>query len=128
MGLTDGVPAMCGKTSGLVGRVWEKMPEENCAGELTVDHCIIHQESLCGKALKMEHVMTTVTQVVNFIRAKGLNQECGSAYSDVLYHTELRWLSRGKVLNRCFELHEELCQFLESKRKDTAELREKTFV
>lgn len=44
-----------------MGRVREKMREENCAGELTVNHCIIHQEALCGKALKKEHVMTTVT-------------------------------------------------------------------
>lgn len=133
---TDGAPAMCGKKSGLVGMVREKMREENCAGELTVYHCIIHQESLCAKALKMEHVMTTVTQVVNFIRAKGLNhrqftfflEECGSEYADVPYHTEVRWLSRGKVLNRCFELREEICQFLETKGKDTAELREQKFL
>ena len=46
---------------------------ENHAGELTVYHCIIHQESLCGKALKIEHVMSTITRVVNLIRAKGLN-------------------------------------------------------
>ncbi|XP_031693441.1 general transcription factor II-I repeat domain-containing protein 2-like [Oncorhynchus kisutch] len=127
---------MCGKKSGLVGMVREKMREENCAGELTVYHCIIHQEALCAKALKMEHVMTTVTQVVNFIRAKGLNhrqfksflEECGSEYADVPYHTEVRWLSRGKVLNRCFELREEICQFLETKGKDTAELREQKFL
>uniref|UniRef100_A0A3P9DNK1 SPIN-DOC-like zinc-finger domain-containing protein n=1 Tax=Maylandia zebra TaxID=106582 RepID=A0A3P9DNK1_9CICH len=124
----------CGQRSGLVGRVREKMRAENCAGELTVYHCIIHQESLCGKALKMEHVMTAVTRVINFIRAKGLNhrqfksflEECGS--EDVPYHTEVRWLSRGKVLNRCFELREEIFQFLESKGQDTAELREQEFL
>lgn len=116
--------------------VLEKMREENCEGELTVYHCIIHQESLCGKALNLEQVMTTVTKVVNFIRAKGLNhrqfksflEECGSEHADVPYHTEVRWLSRGKVLNRCFELREEIFQFLESKGKNTAELREQRFL
>ena len=57
---TDGAPAMCGQKSGLVGRIREKVREEN-AGELTAYHCIIHQESLCGKALKMDNVMCTVT-------------------------------------------------------------------
>lgn len=75
MGLaTDDAPAMSGKKNGLVGRILEKMRECNCAGELSVYHCILHQESLCGKALKMENVMTTETQIVNFIRAKGLNR------------------------------------------------------
>ncbi|XP_061765856.1 general transcription factor II-I repeat domain-containing protein 2-like [Nerophis ophidion] len=133
---TDGAPAMSGKKNGLVGRICEKMREENCAGELCVYHCIIHQESLCAKALKMEHVMTTVTKVVNFIRAKSLNHrqfksfldEFGSKQTDVPCHTEVRWLSRGKVLNRFFELREEICQFLQSKGKDTADLREQKFM
>ena len=132
---TDGVPAMCSQKNGLVGRIREKMLEVNGAGELTAYHCIIHQESLCGKALKMDHVMRTVTQAVNFIRAKGLNHrqfksflvEIGSEYGDVVYHTEVRWLSWGRVLNRCFELGEEICQFMESKGKDTTELRDKGF-
>ena len=40
-------------------------------------------------------------------------------YTDVLYHTELRWLSQGKVLDRCLELREKICQFLQSKGEDT---------
>ncbi|XP_061092579.1 protein FAM200A-like [Conger conger] len=64
---TDGAPAMCSEKSGLVGRMRVKMQEENCTGELKVYHCIIHKETLCGKVLKMEHLMSTVTQTVNFI-------------------------------------------------------------
>lgn len=102
-------------------------------GRIQEDHCIIHQESLCGKALKMEHVMRTITRAVHFITAKGLNhrqfksflEELCSKYGDLPYHTEVRWLSQGKVLKRCFELHEEICQFMESKGKDTKELRDK---
>lgn len=47
---TDGAPAMCGHKSGLVGKMQENMQEENITDELTAYHCIIHQESLCGKA------------------------------------------------------------------------------
>ena len=57
---TDGAPAMCCQKSALVGRIWEKI-QENHAGELTDYHHIIHQEVLCDKALKMEHVMSTIT-------------------------------------------------------------------
>lgn len=112
------------------------MREENCGGELYFYHCIIHQESLCAKALNMEHVMTKVIQVVNFIRSKGLNhrqfnsflEEFGSEHSGVPYHTEVRWLSRGKVLKRFLELHEAICQFLNGKGKDTEELRQQQFL
>ncbi|XP_035500193.1 general transcription factor II-I repeat domain-containing protein 2-like [Scophthalmus maximus] len=129
---TDGAPAMCSEKVGLVGRMRAKMQEENCTGELTAYHCIIHQEMLCCKVLKMEHVMNTVTQTVNFIRAKGLNhwqfqsfmREIDSEFADIPYHTEVRWLSRGKVLNRVFELSKEICQFMDSKGKDTTVLRD----
>ncbi|XP_039190545.1 general transcription factor II-I repeat domain-containing protein 2-like [Crotalus tigris] len=122
---TDGAPSMCGEKSGLVGRMREKMKSENCTGELTAYHCIIHLETLCSKTLKMEHVMSTVTQTVNFIRSKGLNhyqfksflEEIHSELGDLPYHTEMQWLNQEKMLNRFFELRKEICQFMESKGK-----------
>ncbi|XP_029698683.1 general transcription factor II-I repeat domain-containing protein 2-like [Takifugu rubripes] len=118
---------------------WSAGFRRRCGRKLQVNlvyHCITHQEALCGKALQMEHVMSSMKRVVNFIRAKGLNhrqfksflEELDLEYRDVPYHTEVRWPSRGKVLNRCFELREEICQFMENKGKDTTELRDKTFL
>ncbi|KAL4009366.1 hypothetical protein ACER0C_003218 [Sarotherodon galilaeus] len=120
-----------------MGLPWEKLDAgRKCHRGVTAYHCIIHQESLCGKALKMEHVMTIITRAVNFIRAKGLNHrqfkaflgELDTEYGDLPYHTDVRWLSQGKVLQRCFELREEICLFMESKGKDTTELRDETFM
>lgn len=102
---TDGAPVLCGEKSGLVSRMRVKM-QENCTGELTAYHCIIHQETLCGKVLKMEHVMITVTQSWDV-------WEIDSEFADIPYHTEVRWLSWGKVLNRVFELSKEICQFMD---------------
>ena len=105
------------------------------AGELTAYHCIIHQKVLCGNILQMEHVMSSIKQVFNFITAKGLNhrqfksflKELDSKFRDLPYHTEVRWLSRRKVLSRCFETREETFQFMESK-EDTAEIRDNKFL
>lgn len=101
---TDGAPVLCGEKSGLVSRMRVKMQEEKCTSELTAYLCITHQERLRGKVLKMEHVMITVTQTVNFIRAKGLNHrqfqsfmwEIDSEFADIPHHTEVCWLSWDK--------------------------------
>ena len=74
--------------------------------------------------------------LVNFIRAKDLNhrqsksflKEFDSEYRDVPYHTEVRWISRGKVSSRCFELREEVCLLMENKGQDTTKLKDKKFL
>ena len=86
-------------------------------------HCIIHQENLCAKSVKMQNVMSAVTKTVNFICSKGLHHRefqellhsMDADFDDIPYYTEVRWLSRGKMLKRVFELKDAMQTFMESK-------------
>ncbi|XP_026116348.1 general transcription factor II-I repeat domain-containing protein 2B-like [Carassius auratus] len=125
---TDGAPSMTGKKNGLVALVQRKLEEEN-ADAAVVLHCIIHQQALCSKCLKYEHVMSVVLKCINYIRSRSLQhrqlraflEEIESTYGDVLYFTEVRWLSRGNVLKRFFELRSEVKRFMEDGRMDVPE-------
>lgn len=121
---TDGARNMVGSKSGVVARIKEKILEVD-AEPLMQFHCIIHQQALCSKILRFENVMSVVVSCVNFIRHHGLQHrqfqsflsEIEAEYGDVLYHAEVRWLSRGKVLKRFFALRQEIDIFLTEKGK-----------
>ena len=127
---TDGAPSMTGKENGAAALIKKHVHLLNPEQVVLTIHCIIYQEALCRKALKMDHVMDAVVKVVNEIRAKGLKyrqfqaflEELDTEYKDLLYHCEVRWLSRGKVLERFFVLREEIMLFL---MKKTPNLKEK---
>lgn len=78
---------------------------------------------LCAKDLDLSCVIDPVVSAVNFIRSRGLNHrqfrqflsELEADYSDLPYHTEVRWLSKGKVLLRFFELRDVIEIFLNEK-------------
>ena len=56
-----------------------------------------------------------------FARAfQKLYEEMDSENVTVLLHTEVRWLSRGKVLTRVFKLRREILVFLEEKNHEYA--------
>ncbi|KAJ8393337.1 hypothetical protein AAFF_G00062380 [Aldrovandia affinis] len=84
----------------------------------------------------MGHVMTVVTKTVNFIHARGLNhrqfgallEEENSVHEDIPYHTEVRWLSRGKVLRRFYDTRVEIARFMESKQKAISELEDEKWL
>ncbi|XP_071979042.1 general transcription factor II-I repeat domain-containing protein 2-like [Engystomops pustulosus] len=117
---TDGAPSMIGRKKGLVALVNKKKEEEGLE-EVIALHCIIHQQALCSKCLKFDNVMSFVVKCINQIRSRGLKhrmfraflEEIESEYGDVLYFTEVRWLSRGNVLKRFFELRAEVKAFME---------------
>ena len=116
----DGAPSMRGTQKGFI-----TLLQKSLGRELLTFHCILHQEALCAQTFPPEckEVMDLVIQIVNKIMAKGLNHrqfcslldEVDSAYSDLLLHNKVRWLSRGEVLKRFAACLEQVKTFLESK-------------
>jgi hypothetical protein len=71
----------------------------------------------------MPDVTVPVTKLINFIRSRALNHrqfkdflvELDSDYGDVIYNTEIRWLSKGAMLKRVYNLKNELQTFVDMK-------------
>lgn len=115
---TDGAPAMIGKEKGLVKRIRDKN-----AGLLSYQ-CIIHQTALCGKlSTTLQDVMDSLVKLINFMRSRSALQhrqfkeflsECDSAYSDLLQHNNIRWLSKGQVVQRFWKIKDEVTSFLQN--------------
>ena len=101
-------------------------------------HCNLHRAALVSKHISddFKNVLNTAVKIVNFIKTKPLQsrlfeklcEEMGSNHKSLLLHTEIRWLSRGKVLTRLAELREEVAMFLESKSDLATYLRDKEFI
>jgi hypothetical protein len=68
----------------------------------------------------LKDILDTTVKMVNFVIARPLNSrafsalcnDMGSDHVTLLQHTEVRWLSRGKVLTFIFELRDELKVFI----------------
>ncbi|KAG5848650.1 hypothetical protein ANANG_G00101020 [Anguilla anguilla] len=94
-------------------------------------HCISHREQLVSKSFNLDNVMKPVMEIVNYIRTHALNHrqfrnliaELDQGLpGDLPLHCTVRWLSKGKVLSRFFELLDAVKLFMEEKDKDYPEL------
>uniref|UniRef100_A0AAQ5Y107 HAT C-terminal dimerisation domain-containing protein n=1 Tax=Amphiprion ocellaris TaxID=80972 RepID=A0AAQ5Y107_AMPOC len=120
---TDGAPAMIGRHSGFIAHC-KNDPD---FPKILNYHCIIHQQAMCSKVLDFDHIMGPVVRIINSIRAKAKQhrsfklflEECAAEYGDLLLHTDVRWLSRGKILQRFLSLLGEIKTFMESRGEDT---------
>ncbi|XP_057706890.1 zinc finger BED domain-containing protein 5 [Corythoichthys intestinalis] len=118
---SDGAQTMSGMRKGVRALIKKASPNAQWT------HCVIHREALASRHLSCElgEVMTDIIGVVNFIKTRQLKsrifsaicEEMGAEHQAVLFHSEARWLSRGKVLSRVFELKEEIRVFLEQEHK-----------
>jgi len=99
---------MAGHNTGLMARVMQVEPNVKCT------YCSIHREALAVKKMSTElkTVFDEFVKIVNYIKSRPLNsriftklcQEMGSEHEQLFLHTEVRWLSRGNVITRFFEL------------------------
>ena len=121
---TNGVAAVIDRPSGLSARIEEVAPE--CEAM----HCVTCKEMLASRKIspKLDSVFNDVVKMIYLMKAHILNarlfeqicEDMDLEHKYLLLHTDVSWLTRGKSLNRVFELSESLPRFLLEKNPDLA--------
>ena len=111
----DGAPNMIGRNKGVLKLLKDDQPD------MMAVHCIIHRENLAAATLspQLDEILKKVVKVINYIKSrpkterlfKQFCQEMNEEYVRVLLHTQVRWLSKGKCLERFVSLYDTLLEF-----------------
>jgi hypothetical protein len=129
---TDGTKAMVGEQKGFSGLL------RKSGVKCSIFHCIIHQEALCGKSVHESNCMSVVVKITNLIRRDNRSlshrkfnsflEEIDASYGDLLLHSQIRWLSAGKCLERFFAFRREIPLFMKDEiSSDTTDLEQEMF-
>ena len=110
---TDGAAAMIGRINGFIALC----QKDNEFPMFLSYHCIIHQQVLASKRLNTKGVMEIAFKIVNSIRGSSLKRrlfklQLEEDQPELLLHTDVRWLSRSKFLQRFRDLLPEIIDFL----------------
>ncbi|XP_037683694.1 zinc finger MYM-type protein 6 isoform X1 [Choloepus didactylus] len=122
---TDGAASITGRCSGLRAKI-----QEVAMNKVAFTHCFIHREHLVAEKLSpcLHEILLQSAQILSFIKSNALNsrmltilcEEMGSEHVNLPLHAEVRWISRGRILTRLFELRHEIEIFLNQKHSDLA--------
>ena len=124
--ITDGAPAMIGSVNGLVGLC----KADQTFPEFWSFHCIIHREQLVSKSLRLDNIMKTLMEILNYIRThalhhrqlKNLIAELDQGLpGDLALHCTKRWLSKRRY-SPFFQLLDAMKLFMKEKNKNYPEL------
>nr|XP_047129637.1 uncharacterized protein LOC124809548 [Hydra vulgaris] len=82
-------------------------------------HCVIHQEALCAKVATIDNVMTAVVKTIDHIRSNAFKRcqfcalmEQNEDKHGYFLHSEVRSLSRERILDRFWEYLPSVLQFM----------------
>ena len=124
---SDGAPCMLGTTSGFI-----QFFVKEAKHPVILFHCLIHQEALCARdsCKILDDVLKDVTKMVNYIMTRALNfrqfqallHEVKAQYNTLLMYNNVRWLSRGRVLERFVSCLDEIRLFMNEKGQDYPQL------
>lgn len=123
---TDGAAAMVGIHNGVVRRI-----QQIAHKDIIKTHCMLHREQLAAKDMNedLHSVLNQCVKIVNQIRNSAVKtrifslmcEEMGSEHKNLLLYSHIRWLSRGKVLKRFFDLRVEIEIFLNDQKSSLTE-------
>ena len=84
-------------------------------------HCMIHKAAFVSKIIpkRLHKRMSVVVKVVNYVKSSALNtrlfnklcKDMNADHTALLYQTQVRWLSKGNMLSRIFDLREKVKLF-----------------
>ncbi|XP_075162700.1 zinc finger BED domain-containing protein 5-like [Haematobia irritans] len=119
---TDGAPSMTGCKSGFIH--YAKQKNNN----IIFTHCVIHRQALAARTLpdELRSSLNCAIEVVNFIKCSALRTrlfetlclDLNADHKNLLFHTQVRWLSKGNMLGRLYELKNEVEIFLLSTKNE----------
>ncbi|XP_052033368.1 zinc finger MYM-type protein 6 isoform X3 [Apodemus sylvaticus] len=122
---TDGATRMTDRCSRLRSKI-----QEIAKNTVTFTHCFIHREHLAAEKLSpyLHEILLQSSQILCFVKNSAsdsqmltiLCEEMGSEPVNLPLNAGVRWLSRGRILTRLFELRHEIEIFLNQKHSDLA--------
>ncbi|CAO2589068.1 Zinc finger MYM-type protein 6 [Lemmus lemmus] len=122
---TDGATSMTDRCSRLKSKI-----QEVAKNAVTFTHCFIHREHLAAEKLSpcLHEILLQSAQILSFVKNGAsdsqmlttLCEEMGSEHVNLPLNTEVRWLSKGRILTRLFELRHEIEILLNQRHSDLA--------